>query len=50
MTETFEWIANETADMPPIVGEQEKKIAGIALGAAVVLFLLYLLTRQKSKA
>jgi nucleoside-diphosphate-sugar epimerase len=48
MTETFDWIAEKTADMPPVIGEQEKKIAGIALGAAVVLFLLYLITRQKS--
>lgn len=50
MTETFEWIKQETAGMPPVVGQQEKKVAGIALGAAVVLLLLYLLTRPKSNS
>jgi nucleoside-diphosphate-sugar epimerase len=48
MTETFEWIQSETADLPPMISEQQKKVAGIALGAAVLLFLLYLLARQKS--
>lgn len=50
MTETFQWIAAETKDMPPVIGEQEKKVAGIALGVALVLFLLYLLTRPKSNS
>jgi nucleoside-diphosphate-sugar epimerase len=48
MTETFRWIAEETKDMPPVIGEQEKKIAAIALGTAVFLFLLYLVTRKRS--
>jgi nucleoside-diphosphate-sugar epimerase len=50
MTETFKWIEAETADMPPMLGEQEKKVAGIALGAAVVLLLLWLFGRSKSNA
>jgi nucleoside-diphosphate-sugar epimerase len=48
MTETFNWIAEETADMPPVVGEQEKKIAGLALGAALVLFLVWLVSRNNA--
>ena len=50
MTETFEWVAEKAEAMPPLIGEQQKKIAGIALGTAVVLLLLYLLTRPKSNS
>jgi nucleoside-diphosphate-sugar epimerase len=48
MTETFEWIAAETADDVPVIGEKERKVATVALGTDVVLICLYLLTRNKS--
>jgi nucleoside-diphosphate-sugar epimerase len=47
MTETFRWIARETVVEPPVVGEREKKLAGMALGVAAVLLLVWLLTRRK---
>jgi hypothetical protein len=43
MLETFEWIA---ATEPPGAGEREKRIALIAIVAAVVLFLVWLAGRR----
>jgi nucleoside-diphosphate-sugar epimerase len=49
MLETFAWIKETEPEVKPLVaGVQEKQIAGLALGAALVLFLFWLAGRRRS--
>lgn len=46
MSETFRWIAG-TTPAEPLVNERERKVAGLALILAAVIFILWLLGRRR---
>jgi len=46
MTETFDWIEKTTPERPKTTIEQRRKIAGIALLAAAIIFVIWLITRR----
>jgi LPXTG-motif cell wall-anchored protein len=48
MLETFTWIKETEPETKALIpGGQEKQIAGVALGAALVLFLFWLAGRRR---
>jgi dihydroflavonol-4-reductase len=48
MMETFDWIARTAAEPRPTgLGDRERRVAGLALGAAVVLLLAWLFSRRR---
>ena len=49
MLETFDWIAETESKQPSIFQGNEKKVAAVAFGTAVILFLAWLLSNQRKK-
>ena len=46
MTETFHWIEETTPERPKTTIEQRRKIAGIALLSAALIFIIWLISRK----
>ena len=47
MTETFGWIEETTPERPKTTIEQRRKIAGIALLSAAIIFVIWLISRRR---
>lgn len=47
MSETFRWIDQHVPPREPVVQDKERQIAGLALLAAAVIFILWILGRQR---